>query len=224
MVHWNGSSWATIPAPPGGGSLKAFAPNDIYAAGGSVWHFDGSSWSTVQTFPTLTSASFAAIDGVALSALGRRGTVGDRAGRALRRAAGFGLLGQEAARWLPSGQHSRIDRRLVSQTRFGSERRSQRSLAHASDAGRHARAQLLGRVGGAGLDVGLRHPDRRRGSRGRARRIARGPGLDPPRFSTANLERGSSISAHAAFIPAVPQLAGVQVFARERWSTSRRPT
>ena len=46
-------------------------------------------------------------------ALGGRRTVGDRAGRALRRAAGFGLLGQEAARGLPPGQHSRIDRRYV---------------------------------------------------------------------------------------------------------------
>jgi hypothetical protein len=65
MVHWNGSGWNMMPAPPGGSSLKAFAANDLYAGGDGVWHFDGASWTAVQTFPSLTSASFATIDGVA---------------------------------------------------------------------------------------------------------------------------------------------------------------
>jgi hypothetical protein len=65
MLHWNGSSWSTMPAPPGGGSLKAFAPNDIYAASSSVWHYDGNGWTEVESFPSLSSAGFAAIDGVA---------------------------------------------------------------------------------------------------------------------------------------------------------------
>jgi hypothetical protein len=65
MIHWNGSTWATAPAPPGGGALKAFAPNDLYAASNSVWHFDGAGWTEVQALPAITTASFAAIDGVA---------------------------------------------------------------------------------------------------------------------------------------------------------------
>jgi hypothetical protein len=65
MVFWNGSTWTTLPGPPGGGSLKAFAPNDIYTAGGGVWHFDGNGWTQVQAFASLSGATFAAIDGLA---------------------------------------------------------------------------------------------------------------------------------------------------------------
>jgi hypothetical protein len=55
-----------MPAPPGGGSLKAFAANDVYAASGAgVWHYDGSAWTAVQSFSSLTFPTIAAIDGVA---------------------------------------------------------------------------------------------------------------------------------------------------------------
>jgi hypothetical protein len=65
MIRWDGSTWSPMPAPPGGSSLKVFAPNDVYAGGSSVWHFDGASWTEVQSFPTLSSPTFVTIDGVA---------------------------------------------------------------------------------------------------------------------------------------------------------------
>jgi hypothetical protein len=50
LQHWNGSAWSTgtsITQPING--LWGSAPNDIWAIGGAILHFDGSSWSPVTT-------------------------------------------------------------------------------------------------------------------------------------------------------------------------------
>ena len=215
MIHWNGSSWATVPAPPGGGSLKAFAPNDIYAGGGSVWHFDGNGWSTVQTFPTLTSASFAAIDGVApcqLWGAGGQWVIGQAVPFVARQDSVYwdkklraGCLpgstpGSIAASFPRLGSILSVDLSdpmLALPMPAGALGLSYWVVSAAPVSTSGCGIPIVGAGAGGGLgellvDLG-------------SILLASGPQI---------WNGGSSVSGHAAFIPAVPQLAGVQVFSQ----------
>ena len=60
----------------------------------------------------------------------------------------------------------------------------------------------------------MRHPDRRRGAGGGLGELLVDLGSILLASGPQIWNGGSSVSAHAAFIPAVPQLAGVQVFSQ----------
>src|SRR5262249_17727594 len=52
MFHYDGMHWTSATVPDGAAIINAFwafAPNDIYAAGGfRAFHYDGSAWSLVR--------------------------------------------------------------------------------------------------------------------------------------------------------------------------------
>ncbi|MBI3817234.1 MAG: hypothetical protein HY286_00980 [Planctomycetes bacterium] len=62
MIHWNGGTWTQLSAPPSAATFRAFASNDIYTYGQSIYHFDGAAWSEVETFPSVDSGSISAVD------------------------------------------------------------------------------------------------------------------------------------------------------------------
>ena len=48
LRHWNGTTWENGPALPSGAvvrDVRVLAPNDIWAVGSSVFHYDGTQWS-----------------------------------------------------------------------------------------------------------------------------------------------------------------------------------
>jgi hypothetical protein len=50
VQHWNGSAWSTgTSASQGIRGLWGSAPNDIWAVGGAILHYDGTSWSSAST-------------------------------------------------------------------------------------------------------------------------------------------------------------------------------
>jgi hypothetical protein len=46
LMHWDGSQWSLVPAPPNsGGSLAAVGPADLWASGwNGFWHWNGTTW------------------------------------------------------------------------------------------------------------------------------------------------------------------------------------
>ncbi len=69
MARWNGSTWTMLPGVPAG-AIAAFAPNDIWAASRTVWHWDGSVWTAVHTLQSGDGAIFDAIDGAPCAMFG----------------------------------------------------------------------------------------------------------------------------------------------------------
>lgn len=50
VLHWNGSSWATVGAPIGQMNfIWGTGPNDVWVSGKTVWHFDGTYWTQRAT-------------------------------------------------------------------------------------------------------------------------------------------------------------------------------
>jgi len=57
-LHWNGSTWATAGAfPEVISDAIVLSPDDVWAFGGTTWHYDGSSWSQVAGASGLDGAS-----------------------------------------------------------------------------------------------------------------------------------------------------------------------
>lgn len=81
-IQYDGVTW-TLHEPPGGSlDVHSWAPDDVYAAGANIYHWDGASWSFVEDFGIQSGGNSAvvagAIDGVdhcELFAGGRQGTV-----------------------------------------------------------------------------------------------------------------------------------------------------
>ena len=81
-IRWNGSSWTLYDGATqsvGSLSVHAFAPDDVYSAGGQIHHFDGTAWSVADDLGQLTgeaiSVTVAGLDAVApchLWAAGRK--------------------------------------------------------------------------------------------------------------------------------------------------------
>lgn len=83
-VHWDGSAWEFMKVPGGSLHLWARGPDDVYAAGGSIYHYDGTTWSWVDDIGQLTGVekgvSLAAIEGASgceLFAVGRHIPLGN---------------------------------------------------------------------------------------------------------------------------------------------------
>jgi hypothetical protein len=55
LDRWNGKNWTEVRTFPTGVSLSVLGPNDVWASGGGVFHFNGRTWTTVST--TLQGAS-----------------------------------------------------------------------------------------------------------------------------------------------------------------------
>ena len=53
VIHWDGGQWTYEDLPGGGAALHAFAPDDIYAVGDRVVHYDGTAWSWVDDLGAL---------------------------------------------------------------------------------------------------------------------------------------------------------------------------
>jgi hypothetical protein len=61
LIHWDGSAWTEV-APPGGIlAMHAFAPNNIYAVGSGIFHYDGAAWSVIETFPETPNPVFSGV-------------------------------------------------------------------------------------------------------------------------------------------------------------------
>jgi hypothetical protein len=70
-LRWNGSSWQLFDGqvePVGSLAVHAFAADDVYAAGGQIYHFDGTSWSVADDLGQLSgdaiSVAVAGLDAV----------------------------------------------------------------------------------------------------------------------------------------------------------------
>jgi hypothetical protein len=75
FVHWNGTQFSEVPSPGGTLGLHAFSSNDVYSAGGGVFHWDGAAWTSIAgDLDDSVGVSFGGIHGTsqcALIAVGR---------------------------------------------------------------------------------------------------------------------------------------------------------
>jgi hypothetical protein len=83
VFHWNGAAWTELPpgeTPPGRpgtvSRLLALSPDDLWAAGGSIEHWDGSGWSVAGLPGDTAGASFGGIDASAPADVWSVGTTG----------------------------------------------------------------------------------------------------------------------------------------------------
>ena len=47
VIHWNGYEWTASSRFGGGYSIHGFTSNDIWTAGGTIYHFDGQRWNEI---------------------------------------------------------------------------------------------------------------------------------------------------------------------------------
>lgn len=58
VVHWDGARFARVPTTGFPNRLIAFAPNDVWAFGTTIEHWDGSAWTVAEPLTGRTSAQF----------------------------------------------------------------------------------------------------------------------------------------------------------------------
>ena len=79
-LHWGGSTWVEEPTPIGIADFASFAPDDVYAFGGGIAHWDGQAWTLVESFPEVEGPSLtgAEANGACDVWAGGRKLVGDK--------------------------------------------------------------------------------------------------------------------------------------------------
>lgn len=84
LFHWNGKSWSSVSAPPGGGvrDLAVVSENDIWAVGHGgnypvIWHWDGVEWTAFHSAPrALPLNAFAMVGENEAWGVGKDGYIG----------------------------------------------------------------------------------------------------------------------------------------------------
>jgi hypothetical protein len=63
VAHWDGVQWALLPgAPIGAGAFCAVNAGELWAAGSTLWRFDGVQWMQAHTFTSQFGAGLNALD------------------------------------------------------------------------------------------------------------------------------------------------------------------
>ena len=72
IEHWDGATWTLVVAPPVGSlnAIKAFAANNIWAAGSHILHWDGTTWQQVPNAPAGVFYGLAGLDPTNIWAVG----------------------------------------------------------------------------------------------------------------------------------------------------------